>query len=71
MLDHYIPGLVAHIDATVPSEDLLIGVDEQTALVGDGERWQVIGVGGAHVREGDGWSDYSHGGSVAVNALRG
>jgi cyanophycinase len=71
MLDHYIPGLVAHIDATVPADDLLIGVDEQTALVGDGERWQVIGVNAAHIRDGDGWNQYPSGESVAVNALRG
>jgi cyanophycinase-like exopeptidase len=71
MLDHYIPGLVAHIAATVPSEDLLIGVDEQTGLVGDGERWQVIGESAAHVRDGDGWAHYSGGESVMVNALRG
>ena len=71
MLDQYIPGLVAHIDATVPADDLLIGVDEQTALVGDGERWQVIGVSAAHVRDGDAWNHYSAGESVAVNALRG
>jgi cyanophycinase len=71
MLDHYAPGLTAHFAATVPADDLLVGVDEQTAIVGDGERWQVIGVGAAHVRDGVAWSSFGNGESLAVNALRG
>lgn len=71
MLDHYVPGLVAHIDATVPTDDLLIGVDEQTALVGDGERWQVVGVSAVHVRRDGQWSRHVAGESLTVNALRG
>jgi cyanophycinase-like exopeptidase len=71
MLDHYIAGFTSYIDATVPSDDLLIGVDEQTAIVGDGEHWQVIGVGSAHVREGVSWDDFANGDTLAVNALRG
>ncbi|HEX5016747.1 MAG TPA: Type 1 glutamine amidotransferase-like domain-containing protein [Actinomycetes bacterium] len=70
-LDHYVPGLTKHIDATVPEDDLLIAVDEQTALTGDGERWQVIGVSGAHVRDDRGWRHYAHGESVTVDALHG
>jgi cyanophycinase len=59
MLDRFAPGLVDHMSRTVPSEDLLVGVDEQTALVGDGERWQVLGRGGVHVRAGDAWARYA------------
>ncbi|HVQ18176.1 MAG TPA: Type 1 glutamine amidotransferase-like domain-containing protein [Actinomycetes bacterium] len=68
MLDDYIPGLVAHIEATVPSEDLLIAVDEQTALVGDGERWQVIGESAIHIREAGVWRDHAPGDDVSVDA---
>ena len=70
MLDRYVPGLVAHIDATVPPEDLLIGVDEQTALVGDGERWHAIGVGAVRVRQGSEWREHRNGDELVVDALR-
>lgn len=66
MLDRYVPGLVAHIDATVPPEDLLIGVDEQTALVGDGERWQVLGDGAVHVRDASQWQHDRAGAELTV-----
>jgi cyanophycinase len=56
MLDHYAPGLVDHFKRTVPADDILIGVDELTAVVGDGEHWQVVGRGAAHVRTGETWS---------------
>ena len=56
MLDRFVPGLVDHMRRTVPADDLLVGVDEQTAMVGDGERWQVVGRGGVHVRTGDEWT---------------
>jgi cyanophycinase-like exopeptidase len=69
MLDHYIPGLVAHIDASVPPDELLIGVDEQTALVGDGERWRVVGEGSVHIRDGADWRHHNAGESVTVDAL--
>jgi cyanophycinase len=71
MLDHYLPSLTAHVDATVPPDDLLVGVDEQTAIVGDGERWQVIGVSAAHVRESGEWRHYTHGESFTLDLTRG
>ena len=69
-LDTYVPGLVAHIDASVPADELLIGVDEQTAVVGDGARWQVMGVGSVHVRDGADWQTLAAGESVTLDALR-
>ena len=71
MLDRYMPALTQHIDATVPADDLLVGVDEQTAIVGDGERWQVVGVGAAHVREAGEWKHHSHGEVFSVDLVRG
>ena len=68
-LDTYVPGLVAHIDASVPKDELLIGVDEQTALVGDGERWHVIGAGSVHVRNGTDWQTFASNEQVIVDAL--
>jgi cyanophycinase len=54
-LDQFAPGLVAYLDATVPATDVLVGVDEYTALVGDGTDWAVAGVGSAHIREDGRW----------------
>ena len=64
MLDRFAPGLVEHMTRTVPPDELLVGVDEQTAMVGDGERWQVFGRGGVHLRAGDAWQ--RHGASDAL-----
>lgn len=71
MLDHYAPGLTDHIDTTVPDDDLLVGVDEQTAIVGDGERWQVIGLGSAHIRQAGAWQLFEPGASFVVDLIRG
>jgi cyanophycinase len=70
MLDRYAPGLVDHVAASVPVDDLLVGVDEQTALIGDGEQWQVVGRGAVHVRAGDSWVTHSPP-SELVMSLRG
>lgn len=58
MLDRFAPGLVDHMMRTVPGDDLLVGVDEYTGMVGDGDSWQVVGRGGVHVRTGDAWESY-------------
>ena len=59
MLDRFAPGIVEEMVRAVPTDDLLLGVDEQTAMVGDGDRWQVLGRGSVHVRTGDAWKRYS------------
>ena len=45
MLETYIPGLQGFILENVPAEQLFIGLDERTAMCGDGEHWQVTGSG--------------------------
>lgn len=60
-LDRFAPGLVAHIEATVPDGEALLGVDEYTAVVGDGTDWTVTGVGGAHARVDGVWHHYQAG----------
>lgn len=59
MLDRFAPGIVEQMTRTVPADDLLIGVDEQTAMVGDGDQWQVLGRGSVHVRTADAWQRHS------------
>jgi cyanophycinase len=70
VLDRYAPGLVDHVVASVPPGDLLVGVDEQTALVGDGDQWQVVGRGAVHVRAGESWQRHAAPGSLSLT-LRG
>lgn len=71
MLNRYMSGLTEHIDVTVPPGDVLVGVDEQTAIVGDGEHWQVIGVGAAHVRDAGEWRHFQSGEDFVADLVRG
>lgn len=67
VLEHFLPGIVDHLTQTVPADDELVGIDEQTAMVGDGEQWQVVGRGGVHVRHGREWSRHGAGETVSVS----
>jgi cyanophycinase len=54
-LDGFVPGLRAFIEASVPTEHVLLAIDERTAVVGDGASWTVVGSGGAYLREQGTW----------------
>jgi len=60
-LDTYLPGLRRMIVSAVPDGWRLVAVDENTALVGDGTMWQVVGTGGVHVWEDGDWHDHAAG----------
>jgi cyanophycinase len=60
-VDRWFPGARALIEAGVPEGTSLVGLDETTAMVGDGAVWQVIGRGGVHVLRARSWTTYSHG----------
>jgi cyanophycinase len=65
-LDTYVPGLTGFIVASVPAGRTLLAIDEDTAVVGDGDVWSVVGVSGAHVyRDGD-WSHHPSGASFTL-----
>jgi len=49
-LDEREPGMQEFAKAQVPEDCSLIAIDEKTALVGDGTRWEVYG--GGNVRFG-------------------
>lgn len=62
ILDTWIPGARDAIRASLAPGETLVGLDERTALVGDGTTWGVRGLGAVHVvddgdvavhREGD------------------
>lgn len=49
-MERWRPGSHAMMLGAVPPEIAFLGVDENTAAVGDGRRWEVRGVGSATVR---------------------
>jgi cyanophycinase-like exopeptidase len=55
MVEHWISGAQAFIIASAPPDGVLIALDEQTAMVGDGQRWTAHGAGGIHVYEDRAW----------------
>jgi cyanophycinase len=61
MLDQYLPGITDLIVSSVPPDCRLVTVDERTALVGDGHRWQVMGSGQVQVLDGGSWTKYPSG----------
>jgi cyanophycinase len=66
-IDRYVPGLRAFIESAVPAGAMLIGVDERTAMVGDGRSWTVIGDGSVHLKEADGWRALAAGASFDLD----
>ena len=60
-LDRYVPGLRATVVASVPSDCRLLAIDEDTAVVGDGTEWAVMGSGTASLLEDGAWSEYRAG----------
>jgi len=55
MVDTWIPGARAFIQAAAPADGHLIALDERTAMVGDGESWRVTGLGGVGVYRAGAW----------------
>ncbi|MEO8476780.1 MAG: Type 1 glutamine amidotransferase-like domain-containing protein [Actinomycetota bacterium] len=63
-LDGFAPGLTDFIVSEVPEGTTLVGIDENTALVGDGRRWDVVGIAGAHVLADGDWTHHDPGSSL-------
>jgi cyanophycinase len=61
IVDGWIPGARDFILGSVPEGYTFVGLDEDTAMLGDGSSWQVIGKNGIHVRLDDGWQTYREG----------
>jgi cyanophycinase len=60
-LDSFVPGLTEFIVSSVPTGQTLLAIDENTAVLGEGVDWSVVGASGAHVyRDGD-WTDHPAG----------
>lgn len=70
-LDSFIPGLREFVVGSVPLGARLLAIDENTAVVGDGRAWSVVGSGGAHVLEAGAWRDHASGSSFDAALLPG
>lgn len=55
MIDTWIPGARAFIQASAPAGGSLIALDERTAMVGDGQTWNVTGAGAVGVYRDGSW----------------
>ena len=55
MVETWIPGAQSFIQAAAPPDGHLIALDERTAMVGDGETWQVSGAGGVGLYRAGAW----------------
>ena len=68
-LQEWAPRTAEVVAARVPAGMTLIGIDEETAIVGDGNdlsRWVVHGRQSVWVNGPDGWKSFSAGGEVCV-----
>jgi cyanophycinase len=60
-LDLFVPGLKNLIVERVRPGSRLLAIDENTAVVGDGESWTVMGRGGAHLLRDGAWTHFAAG----------
>ena len=61
IVDTWIPGATDFIAGSVEPGDTFIGLDEDTAMVGDGRTWEVIGRSKIHVMRDGEWARYAEG----------
>jgi cyanophycinase len=61
IVDTWIPGATTFIVESVGPTDAFVGLDEDTAMVGDGRSWEVIGRSKMHVLRDGEWTRYAPG----------
>lgn len=61
IVDTWIPGATDFIAGSVKTGQTFIGLDEDTAMVGDGRWWEVIGHAKVHVLRDGEWTRYAGG----------
>lgn len=66
MVDSWFPGATDFILASVPDGEAFVGLDEDTAIVGDGSTWEVLGRQQVHVRRDGAWSRCRHGDTLEL-----
>ncbi len=70
MIDTWIPGATEFIVASVPQGSAFVGLDEQTAMLGDGVRWEVVGSGAIHLLVDGNWSRHGPGATFELPLAR-
>lgn len=61
IVDTWIPGATDFIVGSVRPGQVFVGLDEDTAMAGDGRSWTVSGRGGIHVLADGRWTAHRHG----------
>jgi cyanophycinase-like exopeptidase len=61
IIDTWIPGATEFIAGSVKPGQTFIALDEETAMVGDGRSWQVMGSAKVHVLSDGEWTRYADG----------
>ena len=61
IVDTWIPGAAEFIVGSVSPGQTFVGLDEDTAMVGDGRSWEVLGRAKVHAMRDGEWSRYGHG----------
>jgi len=61
IVDTWIPGATEFISGSVEPGQTFIALDEETAMVGDGRTWQVMGRAKIHVLSDGEWTRYADG----------
>lgn len=65
-LDTFVPGLVEFIVSSVPAGETLVGIDEDTALLGQNDVWSVAGTAGVHLYRDGQWLHHGPGERVTL-----
>ncbi len=60
-VEQWFPGAQAFIVASLEPGQTLVAIDEHTAMVGDGVRWDVLGRAAVHVHRDGAWVDHPAG----------
>jgi cyanophycinase len=60
-VDQWFPGATGFIAASVKPGEVLVAQDEDTAMIGDGTAWSVVGDAGIHVLRDGTWTDHGAG----------
>jgi cyanophycinase len=66
IVDSWVPGAKVAITAAAPPDGVLVGLDEDTAMVGDGTAWMVHGRQAIHVYRAGSWTDHTDGTSFEL-----
>lgn len=61
IVDTWIPGATAFILGSVRPGQTFVGLDEDTAMVGDGRAWHVMGTSKVHILHDGEWTRYAAG----------